>query len=150
MSFEIKGKIKVLFDRQDFPSGFFKRDFVITTNDQYPQDIKFGALKERVEQLDGLSVDDEVTVKFDVKGREYNGNYYVDLNAWRIERGASGQASGQGSQAGSQAGAQAGALEGQSSQTSQASAPNVTSAPLPEVAAVELSSSADSDDDLPF
>ena len=142
MSFEIKGKIKVLFDRQDFPSGFFKRDFVITTNDQYPQDIKFGALKERVEQLDGLSVDDEVTVKFDVKGREYNGNYYVDLNAWRIERGASGQ--------GAQAGSQAGSLGGQSSQTSQASAPNVTSAPLPEVAAVELSSSADSDDDLPF
>ena len=146
MSFEIKGKIKILFDRQDFPSGFFKRDFVITSNDQYPQDIKFGALKERVEQLDGLSVDDEVTVKFDVKGREYNGNYYVDLNAWRIERGASGQASGQGAQAG----AQAGSSEGQSSQTSQASAPNVTSAPLPEVAAVELSSSADSDDDLPF
>ncbi|MDA0731395.1 MAG: DUF3127 domain-containing protein [Bacteroidetes bacterium] len=146
MSFEIKGKIKILFDRQDFPSGFFKRDFVITTNDQYPQDIKFGALKERVEQLDGLSVDDEVTVKFDVKGREYNGNYYVDLNAWRIEKGASGQASGQGAQAGSQAGS----LGGQYSQTSQASAPNVTSAPLPEVAAVELSSTADSDDDLPF
>ena len=142
MSFEIKGKIKVLFDRQDFPSGFFKRDFVITTNDQYPQDIKFGALKERVEQLDGLSVDDEVTVKFDVKGREYNGNYYVDLNAWRIERGASSQVS--------QAGSQVGVQEGQSSQTNQASAPNVTSAPLPEVAAVELSSSADSDDDLPF
>jgi len=135
MSFEIKGKIKVLFDRQDFPSGFFKRDFVITTNDQYPQDIKFGALKERVEQLDGLTVDDEVTVKFDVKGREYNGNYYVDLNAWRIERGASNQSTSQ---------------AGQSSQTSQASAPNVSSTPLPEVAAVELSSSADSDDDLPF
>ena len=92
MSFEIKGKIKVLFDRQDFPSGFYKRDFVITSNEQYPQDIKFGALKERVEQLEGLSVEDEVTVKFDVKGREYNGNYYVDLNAWRIERGASSQA----------------------------------------------------------
>jgi len=142
MSFDIKGKIKVLFDRQDFPSGFFKRDFVITTNDQYPQDIKFGALKERVEQLDGLSVDDEVTVKFDVKGREYNGNYYVDLNAWRIERGAASQGSSQTLQTGAQ--------EGQSSQTSQTSAPNVTSAPLPEVAAVELSSSSDSDDDLPF
>jgi hypothetical protein len=138
MSFEIKGKIKVLFDRQDFPSGFFKRDFVITTNDQYPQDIKFGALKERVEQLDGLSVDDEVTVKFDVKGREYNGNYYVDLNAWRIERGASSQA------------AQVDAQAGQSSQASPTPAPKVSSAPLPEVAAVELSSSSDSDDDLPF
>ena len=134
MSFEIKGKIKILFDRQDFPSGFFKRDFVITSNDQYPQDIKFGALKERVEQLEGLTVDDDVTVKFDVRGREYNGNYYVDLNAWRIERGTSNQA------------AQA---DVQSGQSSQAQAPNVSSAPLPEVAAVELNSS-DSDDDLPF
>jgi single-strand DNA-binding protein len=135
MSFEIKGKIKILFDRQDFPSGFFKRDFVITTNDQYPQDIKFGALKERVEQLDGLSVDDEVTVKFDIRGREYNGNYYVDLNAWRIERAASYQTSQVG---------------GQADQSSTAPETNVTSAPLPEVAAVELSPSSDSDDDLPF
>ena len=142
MSFEIKGKIKVLFDRQDFPSGFYKRDFVITTNEQYPQDIKFGALKERVEQLEGLSVEDEVTVKFDVKGREYNGNYYVDLNAWRIERGAS-------SQAAQVAGQVAGQTE-QSSQTSQAQAPKVSFDPLPEVSAVELSSSSDSDDDLPF
>ena len=138
MSFEIKGKIKILFDRQDFPSGFFKRDFVITTSDQYPQDIKFGALKERVEQLEGLSVEDEVTVKFDVKGREYNGNYYVDLNAWRIERGASSQA------------AQVAGQTEQSSQTSQAQAPKVSLDPLPEVSAVELSSSSDSDDDLPF
>ena len=138
MSFEIKGKIKVLFDRQDFPSGFYKRDFVITSNEQYPQDIKFGALKERVEQLEGLSVEDEVTVKFDVKGREYNGNYYVDLNAWRIERGASSQA------------AQVAGQTEQSSQTSQAQAPKVSFDPLPEVSAVELSSSSDSDDDLPF
>jgi single-strand DNA-binding protein len=138
MSFEIKGKIKVLFDRQDFPSGFYKRDFVITSNEQYPQDIKFGALKERVEQLEGLSVEDEVTVKFDVKGREYNGNYYVDLNAWRIERGASSQA------------AQVAGQTEQSSQTSQAQAPKVSLDPLPEVSAVELSSSSDSDDDLPF
>ena len=142
MSFEIKGKVKVLFDRQDFPSGFFKRDFVITTNDQYPQDIKFGALKERVEQLEGLSVEDEVTVKFDVKGREYNGNYYVDLNAWRIERGASSQAAQVAGQVAGQA--------DQSSQTSQAQAPKVSLDPLPEVSAVELSSSSDSDDDLPF
>lgn len=138
MSFEIKGKIKVLFDRQDFPSGFYKRDFVITSNEQYPQDIKFGALKERVEQLEGLSVEDEVTVKFDVKGREYNGNYYVDLNAWRIERGASSQA------------AQVAGQADQYSQTSQAQAPKVSLDPLPEVSAVELSSSSDSDDDLPF
>jgi single-strand DNA-binding protein len=134
MSFEVKGKIKVLYDRQDFPSGFYKRDFVITTNEQYPQDIKFGALKERVDQLNGLVEGDEITVKFDVRGREYNGNYYVDLNAWRIERGVQGQSPS----------------PTEDNVDAQTTSEAVSSAPLPEVEPVELSSSASAEDDLPF
>ena len=123
MAFELKGKIKVLFEQQDFASGFYKRDFVITTTEQYPQDIKLSALKERVEQLNGLGEGDVVNVKFDLRGREYNGNYYVDLNAWRIER------DGQGT-------------------TASAPAPQVDSAPLPDVEPMVVD--ADGDDDLPF
>ena len=134
MAFELKGKIKVLFDQQDFPSGFYKRDFVITTNEQYPQDIKFGALKERVDQLNGLVEGDEITVKFDVRGREYNGNYYVDLNAWRIERGVQGQSPS----------------PTEDNVDAQTTSEAVSSAPLPEVEPVELSSSASAEDDLPF
>ena len=132
MSFEVKGKIKVLYDRQDFPSGFYKRDFVITTNEQYPQDIKFGALKERVDQLNGLVEGDELTVKFDVRGREYNGNYYVDLNAWRIERGVQGQ------------------TPTENNANAQTPSESVSTAPLPEVEPVELSAAVSTDDDLPF
>ena len=132
MAFELKGKIKVLFDQQDFPSGFYKRDFVITTNEQYPQEIKFAALKERVEQLKGLGEGDEVLVKFDLRGREYNGNYYVDLNAWRIESG-SGAAS---------------ADHGSASSASTQSVPPVSSAPLPDVEPMVVEPS--SDEDLPF
>ena len=55
--------------------------------EQYPQDIKFSALKEKSEQLGQYAEGDVVNVKFDLRGREYNGQYYVDLNAWRIERG---------------------------------------------------------------
>jgi len=68
----MKGKIKKIFDQQDFPSGFYKRDFVITTEDQYPQDVKFTAVKERTEQVARLGEGDEVLVKFDIRGREYN------------------------------------------------------------------------------
>ena len=83
----MKGKIKKIFDQQDFPSGFYKRDFVITTEDQYPQDVKFTATKERTEQIAKYNEGDAVLVKFDIRGREYNGNFYVDLNAWRVEPG---------------------------------------------------------------
>lgn len=131
MAFELKGKIKVLFEQQDFPSGFYKRDFVITTNEQYPQDIKLSALKERVEQLNGLGEGDEVLVKFDLRGREYNGNYYVDLNAWRIERGGAAQAS-----------------DGDGTGAQKQSTPPVDSVPLPDVEPMVVEPSGE--DDLPF
>jgi hypothetical protein len=37
-----------------------------------------------VKFLDGAKVGQECEVKFDLRGREYNGKYYVSLNAWDI------------------------------------------------------------------
>jgi hypothetical protein len=128
MAFEVKGTLKKLFDQQDFPSGFYKRDFVVTTMEQYPQDIKFSALKEKSEQLGQYAEGDVLNVKFDLRGREYNGQYYVDLNAWRIERGD--QTGGTDAGAGQQTAA-------------------VSAAPMPPVPPMPATAPAD-DDDLPF
>ena len=87
MSYEMKGTVKRLYDVwKSETSEFYKREFVITTAEQYPSDVKFSALKEKSDQLNGITEGDRVNVKFDVKGREYNDRYYVDLNAWRIEK----------------------------------------------------------------
>ena len=128
MAFEVKGTLKKLFDQQDFPSGFYKRDFVVTTMEQYPQDIKFSALKEKSEQLGQYAEGDVVNVKFDLRGREYNGQYYVDLNAWRIERGDQTTVPDAG----------AGQLPAA-----------VSAAPMPPVPPMPAAAPAD-DDDLPF
>ena len=125
MAFELKGTLKKLFDQQDFPSGFYKRDFVITTMEQYPQDIKLSALKEKSEQLSKFSAGDVRNVKCDLRGREYNGQFYVDLNAWRIEADQAG------------APAAPGAPQG------------VSAAPMPPVPPMPATAPAD-DDDLPF
>lgn len=85
MAYEINGTIKVIFDTQTFPSGFSKREFVITTADKFPQDIKLECLKEKAAPLDDLKEGQQVKVQFDINGREYNGRYFVNLNAWRIE-----------------------------------------------------------------
>ncbi len=85
MSFELSGKIKVLFDRQDFASGFYKREFVITTEGDYPQDIKFELLKDKVSLIEPFSTGSDVKVSFDVRGSEYNGKYYNNLVAWKVE-----------------------------------------------------------------
>ncbi len=85
MAYEISGKIKVIFDTQTFPSGFSKREFVITTEGKFPQDIKFDCLKDKAAQLDQFKEGQPVKVHFDIGGREYNGRYFVNLNAWKIE-----------------------------------------------------------------
>ena len=83
---ELTGKVKVIFDKQTFSSGFEKREIVVTTQEQYPQDIKFEVYKEKCSMLDNFQVNDEVTVHFNLRGNEYNGKYFVNLNAWKIDK----------------------------------------------------------------
>ena len=100
-SFEIEGRVKVLLDLQTFESGFTKREFVVETgDDKYPQMIKFECIKDKVQLLDSLKIDDPVRVSFDIRGNEYKGRYYVNLNAWKIT--PAGAAGGEG---GAEAGA---------------------------------------------
>ena len=92
---DIEGSIKVIFDTQTFNSGFQKREFVITTKEQYPQDIKFELIKERTDLIDAYNQGDTVKVHFNLRGNEYNGKYFVNLQAWRIEPlGSAGSSSG--------------------------------------------------------
>lgn len=87
--YQSTGKIKLINDLQTFPSGFTKREFVITTNEgSYPQDLKFETVKDKTAMLDQFSEGQEVTVSFDIRGNEYNGKYYVNLSCWRLEAGA--------------------------------------------------------------
>lgn len=52
---------------------------------QYPQLVKFQAVQERCALLDNFSEGDRVKVSFDLRGREWQGKYLTNLNAWRIE-----------------------------------------------------------------
>ncbi len=90
-SFELEGTIKVIEDVQTFASGFSKREFVVEVEDgKFPQSIKFECVKEKASLVDGFSVGDPVKVFFDIRGNEYKGRYYVNLNAWKLERPGGG------------------------------------------------------------
>lgn len=96
-SFELTGTLKVLEDLQTFASGFTKREFVIEVPDgKYPQMVKFETVRDKIDQLNTLSIGDELKVTFDVRGNEYKGRYYVNLNAWKIESSGGGQGGGGG------------------------------------------------------
>ena len=84
----LSGTIKLIDTIQSFPTGFQKREFVITTAEQYPQDVKFEVVKDKCAVLDRYAVGQSVAVSFNVRGNEFRGKYYVSLQAWKIEAGA--------------------------------------------------------------
>ena len=84
MSHEVTGKLKVTMDEQVFSSGFKKREFVITTEEQYPQDIKFELIKDKCSDIDKFKV------ALNIRGNEYNSKYFVNLQAWRLEAAEAG------------------------------------------------------------
>lgn len=93
MDLQLTGSIKLINDTITFESGFSKREFVITTDDQYPQDVKFEFFKDKTTVLDNYKVGDTVSVSFNIQGNEYNEKHYVSLQAWKmIKEGASAAA----------------------------------------------------------
>jgi hypothetical protein len=85
MSYELTGKIKLIQDEQQFNSGFRKREIVVTVEDgKYSQDILLEFLQDKIALLDSFSPGQEVTVSFNIRGREYNGRYFNNLAAWKI------------------------------------------------------------------
>jgi hypothetical protein len=93
--YELSGTVKQIFEEKTFGSGFNVREFVVTTEaEKYPQDICLQCVKEKVEMVNQLKPGDKVKVAFDLRGREYQGRYFVNLNAWKIE--AAGGGSGEG------------------------------------------------------
>jgi hypothetical protein len=94
-SYDLTGTVKVVMPPQTFDSGFTKREFVVTTDDdRYPQDIKFECVKEKTALLDDIQDGQRVTVTFDVRGNEYNDRYFVNLTAWKVGVEAAAAAGG--------------------------------------------------------
>lgn len=93
MAFEVEGKLHRIFQTEQKSGSFQAREFVLEVPDgNYPQLVKFQAVQERCAQLDGFREGDRVRVQFDLRGREWQGKYFTNLNAWRVE--AAEEASG--------------------------------------------------------
>jgi single-strand DNA-binding protein len=50
----------------------------------YEQLPKFQLTNDRCDLIDPYDVGEEIIVYFDIHGREWNGNFYTNLSAWRI------------------------------------------------------------------
>ncbi len=87
MAFEVEGKLHKLFPTEQKSASFMAREFVLEIPDgNYPQLVKFQAVQDRCAILDSFQEGDRIKVSFDLRGREWNGKYLTNLNAWRIDK----------------------------------------------------------------
>lgn len=88
MSFEVKGKLHKIFPTEQKSASFSAREFVIELPGQYTNFVKFQLTQDRCSLIEAYNEGDEINVHFDLRGREWQGKYFTNLNAWRIEAGA--------------------------------------------------------------
>lgn len=86
MSFEIEGALHKKFDTENKTDTFQAREFVIKTEGQYPQFVKFQLTQDRCQVIDPFNEGDQIKVHFDLRGREWNEKFFTNLNAWRVEK----------------------------------------------------------------
>lgn len=88
---EIQGRIKTIFATETVgQNGFQKRDLVITTEEQYPNDIIIQFTQSKCALLDTLQVGQKVKVHFYLQGREWTSpqgevKYFNTVVGWKIE-----------------------------------------------------------------
>ncbi|MBE6267502.1 MAG: DUF3127 domain-containing protein [Bacteroidales bacterium] len=63
------------------------QEYVLETHEQYPRRICFNVFgADKISQFN-IQAGEEMTVSFDINAREYQGRWYNDIRAWRVERG---------------------------------------------------------------
>ena len=83
---ELKGKVISIGQTEEVGSnGFTKRQIVVETTGQYPQPIPVELHKDKCALANTLQIGDSITAHIDLRGREHNGRYYVNVVAWKIE-----------------------------------------------------------------
>jgi hypothetical protein len=88
----ISGKIKLIGETKEYGSnGFRKRELVVTTQEQYPQNILVEFIQDKCEILNSYLVGEIVKIDINIRGREWTNKdnelkYFNSIQGWRIEK----------------------------------------------------------------
>ena len=93
MAMELEGRIARKLNVQTGTSArgaWAKQDFIFEYQEgNYPSQVCMNVWGEdKVKELERYQVGDKVKISFNLSSREYNGRWYTDVRAWRIEPAA--------------------------------------------------------------
>ena len=89
MSAEVKGTIKAIKPTQVISEKYKKREFVLTTEDKFPQDILFQLSQDNCDLVDTFKQGDKVALAYNLRGKEWvnpqgETKYFNTLEVWRM------------------------------------------------------------------
>ncbi|MDZ4794834.1 MAG: DUF3127 domain-containing protein [Bacteroidota bacterium] len=61
-----------------------KQDIIVETEGQFPKKVCVSIWGDKINESQ-LQVGSQLAISFDVESREYNGRWYTDVKAWKIE-----------------------------------------------------------------
>lgn len=96
MDLQVQGTVEQILEEQSGESKngpWRKRDFILKTEGNYPKQICITQWGDNIDKS-SISEGEKITAFIDIQSREYKGNWYTDVKAWKIEKGTGG-ASGQ-------------------------------------------------------
>ena len=97
MALDITGKILQIMPPTSGTSkagkDWVKQEFVIETQETYPKKVCISLMGDKTQELSKYTPGSEVKVSLNLESREYNGKWYTNVNAWRIESAGSSPAS---------------------------------------------------------
>ncbi len=91
MAMELKGKVLQILPAQTGmgkKGQWKKQEFIVETQAQYPKKVCLSAWGDKIDQFN-LTAGEIVNVSVDLESREYNGRWYTEARAWKIEKGGS-------------------------------------------------------------
>lgn len=84
---EIQGKLVALQPLQtgEGKNGTWKKqECILEISGQFPKKICFSLWGDKIQEST-LQIGNQLLVNFDIESREYNGRWYTEIKAWKVE-----------------------------------------------------------------
>jgi hypothetical protein len=83
----VNGKIIVIGETETIGlKGFQKRLVVVQTDEQYPQTIPVEFTQDKTTLLNNFNINDFVEIGINLRGTEWKGRYFANINGWKISK----------------------------------------------------------------
>ena len=85
---ELDGKIIQLLPEKSGESArgpWRKQEYIIETKGQFPKQVCFMVWSDKIDEF-AIKEGEQLIVSIDIESREFNGRWYTDVRAWKVDR----------------------------------------------------------------